>query len=312
MTARYVAAVDLGGSRVRTAVAGEDGELLARGAEPMRSEASPEAVVQSVLASVESLVAEAGGRGPPLAIGVGVPGTVIPHEGKVIGAVNLPAWQMVSVAEVVGRRWPIPVALENDVNMAALGEGWRGAAKDMGTFVFVALGTGVGGGVIIDGRLHRGARGLGGEVCYSCLGREHLHVDYQPAGCLERLAGGPAIARRGSEAVGRPVSSEEVFELARQGDVAARRVVEETAEYLAVAFTNIAALLDPEAIVVGGGIGQQGELLLAPVRELVHKHVPTRVPIVPSALGEDAQLYGAVRSALDLLYSGPGSSEGER
>ncbi|MGB6894782.1 MAG: ROK family protein [Dehalococcoidia bacterium] len=303
-TPRHVAAVDLGGSLVRTAIASEGGDLLARRAEPVDQEAPAEKVVEGILDSLESLLAEVGGRGPPLALGIGVPGLVVPHEGKVIAAVNLPAWQTVSLAELVRRRWPIPVAVENDANMAALGEGWRGVAQGMKTFVFVALGTGVGGGVIVDGQLQRGARGFGGEVCYSCLGREHLEVDYAPAGCLERLVGGPAIARRGSEALGRPVSSEQVFELARQGDAAARGVVRETAEYLAVAFTNMAALLDPEAIVVGGGIARQGELLLAPVRELVHRHVPTKVPILMSALGEDAQLYGAVRSALDLLYSG--------
>jgi glucokinase len=301
MAPRYIAAVDLGASRVRTAIADEGGDLLARRAELMDPEAPPEKVVQDILESLELLLAEVGGRGSPLALGIGVPGVVIPHEGKVIAPVNLPAWQTVSVAELVQRRWPVPVALENDANMAALGEGWRGAAKGMKTFVFVALGTGVGGGVIVDGRLHRGARGFGGEVCYSCLGREHLEADYGLAGCLEGLVGGPAIARRGSEALGRTVSSQQVFELARQGDAAARRVVRETAEYLAVAFTNMAALLDPEAIVVGGGIALQGELLLAPVRELVHRHVPTRVPILTSALGEDAQLYGAVRSALNLL-----------
>lgn len=303
-TPRHIAAVDLGGSLARTAVASEDGDLLARRAEPVDPKAPPEKVVQDILESLESLLAEVGGRGPPLALGIGLPGLVIPQEGKVIAPVNLPAWQpAVAVADLVRRRWPVPVAVENDANMAALGEGWRGAARGMKTFVFVALGTGVGGGVIVDGRLQRGARGFGGEVCYSCLGREHLDVDYSPAGCLERLAGGPAIARRGSEALGRPLSSEQVFDLARQGDAAAQRVVRETAEYLAIAFTNMAALLDPEAIVVGGGIARQGELLLAPVRELVHRHVPTKVPILASTLGEDAQLYGAVRSALDLLYS---------
>lgn len=304
MAGGLVAAVDLGASRLRCALADGAGELVARRSEPVDAAAGPETVVERMVNVLTSLLAERGERAPPRAIGIGLPGVVVPGEGTVLAPTNLPAWQTVPLADLVRRRWPIPLALENDANMGALGEGWRGAARGMRTFIFVALGTGIGAGLVIDGRLHRGASGYAGEVCYVCLGPEHLGIDYGPGGCLEGLVGGPGITRRGSQALGRAVSSEEVFALARRGDAKALAVVQETAEYLGIVFAGMAAVLDPEAIVVGGGIGQQGELLLAPLREVVRRLLPTPVAIVPSALGEDAQLYGAVRSALDAARRG--------
>jgi predicted NBD/HSP70 family sugar kinase len=230
---------------------------------------------------------------------MGLPGVVDPAQGTVASPANLPGWGQVPVARILSGDDRVPVALENDANIAALGERWRGAARDWRTFVFVALGTGIGAGVVVDGRLHRGARFFAGEIAYLPTGRSHVRGPFDPDVGLEGEAGGRAIGPRLSRALGREITTEEAFALARHGDPRALAIIGEAQEHLAVALSAIAAILDPDGMVVGGGMSLQGEFLLGPVREMVHRQVPTKPPLVVSELGEDAQLCGAIRVALD-------------
>ncbi len=300
----FVAGVDLGATNLRVAVATLDGEIAARRAGPVDLSRPPEAVVRDIRRQVDEVLRHVWPGARLRAIGMGLPGIVDPGRGVVASPANLPGWGAVPVAELLSGDDRVPVAVENDANIAALGERWRGAARDWETFAFVALGTGIGAGLVVDGRLHRGARFFAGEVAYLATERAHVRGPYDPAGCLEGQAGGKAIGRRLSELLGREATAEEAFRLARQGDPKALAVVREVQEHLAVALIAIAALLDPDGIVVGGGMSSQGEFLLGPVREMVHRHVPTKPPVVVSALGEDAQLVGAVRAALDRCAEG--------
>jgi len=228
---------------------------------------------------------------------------VNPETGTVGAAANLAGWIDVPVAEMLRRRLPVPVQVENDVNMAALGEMWRGAGRGHRHILFVAPGTGIGGGVIIDGRLHRGAHRFAGEIGYSCPGPEHLEADYGLLGRLEALASGPGLLRRARQRLGERLPADatarDVFEMARAGDAEAIALCEETATLIGIAVGNVVTVLDPEIIVFGGGMSREGEALLSRVREVVYRIVPVKPEIVVSTLGEDAQLYGAALLALE-------------
>jgi glucokinase len=201
------------------------------------------------------------------------------------------------------------VRLENDANMAALGEWWRGAGAGKSSLFFVALGTGIGGGAVVDGRLLRGSHGLAGEVGYTCLGTDYLGMDFGTSGCLEHLAAAPGVVRRARDALGprlpQAAAARDVFDLALAGDPDAIRVRDETAVFLGIGIANAVALLDPEIVVLGGGMSQHGEPLLDRIRETVREIVPLQPEIRLSALGEEAQLYGAVFAALETDRGGP-------
>jgi len=214
------------------------------------------------------------------------------------------------------RRFPVPVQVENDVNLAALGEMWRGAGRGRRHLLFVAPGTGIGAGIIIDGRLHRGAHHFAGEIGYCCPSPEYLDEDYGLLGCLETLASGPGLLRRARERLGGRLdagaTARDVFEMARAGDAEAAALCEETATLIGIAVGNVVAALDPEVVVFGGGLSREGESLLGRVREVVYRMVPVRPEIVVSTLGDDAQLHGAVRAALEAAGLGASRTAGGR
>ncbi len=299
----FVAGVDLGATNLRVAVAGLDGEIAARRSEAVDLARPAEDVVRGIRRTVDEVARQVWPAARPRAIAMGMPGIVDPQRGTVASPANLPGWGSVPVASLLRGDDAIPVGLENDANMAALGEQWRGVARGWRTFVFIAMGTGIGAGVVVDGKLLRGRRFFGGEIAYMATDVEHVRGPFDPDACLEGIVGGRAIGPRASAALGRQVTTEQVFDLARSGDQKAMAVIREVQENLAVALSAVVALLDPDGIVIGGGISSQGEFLVGPVREMLHRQVPTNVPVELSALGEDAQLAGAIRVALDLASS---------
>ncbi len=305
-----VAAVDLGGSHFSSVLADERGRFLARAASSIRGDEGPERILGMIADAIEELLRKQHGSLEDLrAVALAVPGLVDPETGAVGAAANLAGWIDVPVAEMLRRRLPVPVRVENDVNLAALGEMWRGAGHGRRHLLFVAPGTGIGAGVIIDGRLHRGAHRFAGEIGYSCPGPEHLEADYGLLGRLEALASGPGLLRRARQRLGERLPAEatarDIFEMARDGDTEAIALCEETATLIGIAVGNAVTVLDPEMIVFGGGLSREGEALLSRVREVVYRIVPVRPEIVVSTLGEDAQLYGAVLMALEAAGLGP-------
>ena len=226
-----------------------------------------------------------------------VPGLVDAAAGRVLTAGNLDGWVDLPLADQLAARCAVPVAIEHDANAAALGERWRGAARNLEKFAFVALGTGIGVGIVIDGRVYRGAHHAAGELGDLVVGREFLGQERGGQGNLAQLIGGKTLRRRAKQATGDDLSSADVISRA-EDDAALAVMADEVADYLAMAIIAIAALLDPEAIIVGGGTAEAGEDLLDPVRERVAREVPALPVIIASALGSEAQLYGAVFAAL--------------
>ncbi|HYM27791.1 MAG TPA: ROK family protein [Steroidobacteraceae bacterium] len=296
----FIAAVDLGASNLRVAIANEDGEIEARRHAPLPP-GSPEPVLERVGRTIDDLVRGVWVGASVAAIGVVLPGMVDPSAGTVASIANMPGWDNVPIARLLGTSRGVPVAIENDANAAAIGEGWLGTAKGLREFVFIALGTGIGAGVVLDGRIHRGAHYLAGEVAFFPMTGEQLRAgDWQH--CLEGSVGGRAMDHRAADLLGERATAAELFAAARAGQPAAAAWLAETQEYVAMAVAQIAALLDPEAIVFGGGVAiAQGEAFLASVRNLALPCTPGTPRILLSSLGEDAQILGAVRLALDRL-----------
>ena len=294
-----VVGVDVGGTK--TALLATDvgtGEDLATETYDTEAEAGPAAMIDELSGAIERIVEAAGRRREDLrAVGVAVPGHVAVEAGRVIAAGNLRGWSDVPLRDLLGRKLGVPVWVDQDGNAAALGEHWRGGAKEMHNFVFLTLGTGVGAGLMINGRLRRGRHNAAGEVGNFVMGREFLGQRQEQHGNLELLVGGPAIRERVREAIGEELSAAEALRRAAEDERLAP-IAAEVIDYVAMAVIAIVALLDPEAIIFGGGTAEAGEALIDPVRERVERELTMRPALMRSVLGAEAQLHGAVFGAL--------------
>jgi glucokinase len=294
-----VLGVDIGGTK--TALLAWDlatGAVLAQDVFPTPSEIGPEAMVDSLVEASDALLTGCGQERASLrGVGVAVPGLVDAEAGVVLTAGNLAGWSQVPLCDLLQAKLQIPAIIEHDANAAALGERWRGAARDLESFAFVALGTGIGVGIVLNGQLHRGAHNAAGELGDLVVGREFLGQERDGQGNLAQLIGGKALRRRAKQATGDDLSAADAITLADE-DAKLAAMADEVDDYLAMAIIAISALLDPEAIIVGGGTAEAGEDLLDPVRERVAREVPAPPVIIASALGSEAQLYGAVFAAL--------------
>jgi len=298
MRGSYIAGIDLGATNVRIAIADVDGNIEARRHFPL-PEGEPAAVIHKLAATVDDLARGVWVGAKVDAIGIALPGLVDPAAGLVASVANIRGWESIPLAELLAGPRRIPVAMENDANAAAVGEGWLGAARGMRHYVFLALGTGIGGGVVIDGQVHHGAHFLAGEVAFAPMTRDQARTGGWQHN-LEALVGGRAIAVRAAEILGEGAKPADLFDAARAGKPQAADWLAETQEYVAMATAGIIAVLDPDAVIFGGGvIAAQGDWFLDRVRELAHRSTPADTPIVRSQLGEDAQILGAIKLARD-------------
>lgn len=297
-----VVGVDVGGTKTALMACDLDGNELAR----LKFETPhvPPAEFMTYLAGFVALVLHEAGSAPErlAALGIAVPGPVDPASGRVLVAGNLEGWRDVPLRDLVRDRFAVPAFVEHDANAAAIGERWRGCAQDLDDFVFLALGTGIGAGIYIDGALHRGHRFAAGEVGNFILSRKHLMKPgkRRTDGDLAKLVGGPSIRAAGRRAVHEKVSAADVVERAVD-DKRLKRIADRLADHVAMAVVNIAALLDPPVVVFGGGTSAAGDDLLDLVRARVARELEAPPAIVVSLLGEDAQLHGAVHGALEAL-----------
>jgi predicted NBD/HSP70 family sugar kinase len=301
-TAAYVAGVDVGRSWVRVAVADLGGEVVGRRDERNRARGA-DALVEHVRALAREVGAEAGiARGDVVHTVVGSPGVLDPETGRLRYAANLPGWGRAGLVDELRGALTPSLAIDNDINLAALGERAYGHGRDVADFVYLSIGTGVGMGVVVGGELHRGARGAAGEVGFLPLAEGGLGAHGRPParGALEEAAAAGGIVRTGREmGMKGALTAERIFNAAKAGDATARATVEREAERLAVVVAAVAAIVDPALIVLGGGIGANADLLLDHLDEAVAALTPLRPPVVLSDLGADAILLGAIATALD-------------
>lgn len=299
--------VDFGGTSVKFGVV-RDGELIGDIERVLtRDVSSPDAMVEAMAAKVRDLCA----RHPDIkAVGVGVPGAV-DAEGVTYNLTNVPGWRDVPLKEILERECEMPVAVDNDANCAAFAEWKFGAGKGFKNLVLVTLGTGVGGGLILNGELYRGSNLAAGEIGQMSIDFNGVDGPYGNFGALERYIGHQQIseiARQRFLEAGREVSNEAcspeaLAESANQGDEIAHQVWHVVADYLGTVLASVIYLLNPDAIVVGGGVAHAGEVLFDPLRERVRvmlsKEFFERLSILPAELGNSAGIIGSAALALD-------------
>jgi len=232
---------------------------------------------------------------------VGVPGVVDPERRAISLATSVAGLEGATFATELEECLGLGVWLENDVNLAALGEQWQGVARGVDDFLFLSIGTGMGAGLVLRGELHRGHNGAAGEVDFSFVGLDH---DVDPcAGAVAAFATRLAAGRPGGTVLAEPYDARDIFAAARAGDAVAAEVVQEVARRIALHAVPVAAVTDVSLVVLGGGLGSNGDLLLAPVRSLLDRWIPYPPNVAVSSLGEAAVLTGALalglRHALD-------------
>ncbi len=315
MEERTVLSVDLGATRTRVAVVREDGEVLARMEGLTPQNAGAEGVVEQVLALSREVSQQVPRR--HAAMGVAVAGLVAGAEGRVVAAPNISGFRDVPLAALLEARAGVPVFIENDASAAALGEFRYGAGRGTRHLLHATLGTGIGGGIVIDGRLYRGARGFAGEIGHIVLDPSGPRCGCGGRGCLEALASGVALANRARkllaagrapllrELVGeREPTGEDLYEAAKRGDVAAEAEVRNAGHLLGLGLASLLNVLNPDALTLSGGLLAMGEMYLGPMREAMRA-----VPFVASAatsvrlteLGDDTGLLGAAAVAFARL-----------
>lgn len=303
--AGYVFAADIGGSKVRAGIADPYGEVLVERTVPTAGK-SGGALLDQLIRLYRELTPEAKLEpGHVWAAGIGIPGVYDAASDKVRSAPNLPLdMEELPVGAALTDGLGIPVEIENDVNLAAVGERWRGLARDHDNFVVISIGTGIGMGIVVGGELYRGSRGAAGEIDFLPVGADPFD-GHRGHGPFEWASAGPAILRRLEDELARGEGTSVdaargvrgIFEAAERGDGAAVRVVEQEAQTVAMAITAVAAVLDPELVVLGGGVGSNPGLL-EPVRRYVERVFPRPIQIEVSALGAAAAFHGAVAVAL--------------
>ena len=289
--AAFVLGLDLGARFLRGAVADLSGELSAR-QDVEHKGADADEALRVIVELRDTLLGSAGVPADRLdGVVVGVPGMVERATGRVQLASNVSRLEGRDFGADLAERLGAEVTLENDINLAALGEQSRGIARGIDDFVFLSVGTGLGAGLVLGGELHRGHHGAAGELDYA-LGANHEAVD-PCAQAISELAR-DAAARAPGSALNPPYDGRSIFAAARAGDAAALGVVEELARRIALHAAPIAAVADVELVVLGGGLGANGDLLLEPVRALLGKWTPYPPRVEASTLGEAAVLTGAV------------------
>jgi len=234
-------------------------------------------------------------------IGVGAPGVTLHQDGIVTWAYTL-HWENFPLKSRLAQRYNFPITVDNDVNLAALGELWFGSGQNCHNMILIAIGTGIGAGVIIDGALYRGAQEASGEIGNIIPGREFLGKNYQEFGALESVASGTGIAARARELLKSNrsqhelinLTAEDVFDAARKGESWAWVVVNETVDYLAVAIANLVSFFDPELVVLGGGVSRSADLLISPILNRINGTIPNPPKLVVSTLGLKATVMGAI------------------
>ena len=315
---KFILGVDLGGTNIVVGAMPEDGsrEIAVR-SEPTHAQRGAEGVVDRIVALIaqtmsDVIVKEKAQATDFLGIGVGAPGPLDREKGIVVIAPNL-GWINFPLRDAISSRIRLPVTLDNDANCATVGEWWRGAARGARNAVGITIGTGIGGGVILDGQLYHGSSDVAGEIGHTTIDSTGRYCKCGNYGCLEAYASGTAIAARAREALERDEASAlrtmvdgdltrltaaTVYQAAHDGDALAREIVHDTARFLGTGIGNILNILNPDVVVLTGGVTKAGELLFEPLRAEVKRRAfrpaVAACRIVPGELDGSAGMVGAV------------------
>jgi glucokinase len=311
----FVAGIDIGPTRTRLGLADLRGQLLAHRIVCTPTDVDPLTLLTLLADHVHALAQESS-LSPErmLAVGVGAPGAVDPRRGMVVAlAPNLKGWSEVPVETILRGALGAPVVVENDVNLAVLGEHWKGAAQGHDTCVFLYFGTGIGAGIMVNGHLYHGHHFLAGEIGLMCMGPQHVDTDFGSRGCLETLSGLGALKARWKHAQADSADwVSDLFRAAANGDLAARAAVDDAGTILGIAAANVCSVLDPSLVVLGGSLAAQGDAFIDRVRSIIGRIIPTPPPVVASALDKNAPLWGGLLVATHEARAGLRQQLGHR
>jgi predicted NBD/HSP70 family sugar kinase/biotin operon repressor len=301
--AGVVGGVDFGHRHLRVAIADLAHTVLAEDARRLELGHSAADDIRLVAATLDELLARCGlNRDAILGLGVGLPAPVDPVTGQVGSSSILPGWVGVPAAETVSAAFGVPVIVDNDANLGALAEMLWGAAQGCEDLVYIKASTGIGAGLVMHGRVYRGAAGTAGEIGHMTIDEAGALCRCGNRGCLESYAGSAALVELLRASHGPDVDPQRLIRLAIDGDPGARRVLGDAGRYIGVAVANLCNLMAPQLVVVGGELTQTGSVLLDPIRTMVQRRsIPTAAhtaEIVPGALGERAEVLGGVARAL--------------
>jgi glucokinase len=317
---QYIIGVDLGGTNIVAGAIREDGsDVVALRSEPTRADQGADAVIDRISRMIDTVIAETIAqtgtrRADVIGIGVGAPGPLDRERGIVVTTPNL-GWTNFPLRQVIAERTGIATRIDNDANCATLGEWWLGAAQGGRNVIGMTIGTGIGGGIILDGKLYHGSSDVAGEIGHATIDITGRLCKCGNYGCLEAYASGPSIAARAREAVTgdeesllyrivqgdlERITAANVYEAAKLGDEAAVDVVRETARFLGAGIANLLNIFNPDVVVIAGGVTQAGATLFEPLRKEVRKRAfrpaVDSCRIVPGSLPGSAGVVGAVAS----------------
>ena len=309
---QYVVGVDLGGTKIATALHDQNGTILHRVQYQTAKLKSAEEVINCLVDSVN----EVRGDYPIVGVGVASPGAVDTEQGLILKGTNLPDWSNIPLQREMESKLKLPVKVVNDANAAAWGEYYAGAGKNSKTMVYVTLSTGIGSGIVLDGKLLLGSNGFAGELGHTVIGQDGATCSCGEIGCWEAFASGTSMARFATGAAeknvtlmtelaekdGTPIGAKHLFAAARLGDRVACEIVDEVTDYVALGLKNVVHTFNPDCIVIGGGVSLAGDELFTPVlektRNLVMKPYRDTFSIVPASLGGDVGIVGAATLSL--------------
>lgn len=309
MSEKIYVGVDLGGTAIKVGICNEEGQLLHTYEGPTEVAKGADTVVANIEKYVRHVVEESPFAWEQVAgVGAGVAGFTNVREGIIILAPNV-GLKDLHIREILEQRLGKPIKINNDANVAALGEAWGGAGKGIENCVCYTLGTGVGGGIIINGKIYQGFSGMAGELGHMSVvpDLEAIGCGCGQMGCLETVSSATGIIRMAKDAVARGdrtslthvenIMAKDVFDAAKEGDEAAIRIVNRAAYYLGKSMAAVAVVLNPELFIVGGGVSKAGDILFNEIRSVFAKLTPEPVQkgmkIIPATLGNDAGMVGA-------------------
>lgn len=317
MSKRAAVGVDLGGTKIHTVVATPAGEVLGEERCATGAAEGPDAVLGRLIGTIRGSLNRAGLASDAIAgVGISSPGPCDPKRGVVTNAPNLTGWQEIPIVRIVSEQMGVPALLENDANAACYGEYRFGAGRGFKHILYMTLGTGIGGGIIIDGKIYEGASGAAGEVGHITIDQNGPPCNCGGRGCLEALASGPAIAREAASAIaagrspllaqlagGGAPAPEHVLAAAQRGDDVAAGIIEQAGRQLGIGLIGLLNCFDPQALILGGGLLGLGDRYIGTAvrlaRERAFAQIVADVTITKAALGERAGALGAAALVME-------------
>ncbi len=313
---KHVLAADIGGTNTRMAVVNEDGDILTLLKKSTYCKEGRDEMIRFIVSCAgETIERSKLSKEEICGMGIGFPGPLNVETGTIFNPPNLIGWDSVPLRDILEKELKVPVAIENDANAAALGEWWKGAGSGTGSLFCITLGTGVGGGIILDGKIWHGASSIAGEIGHTTVIRDGIKCTCGNIGCLERYACSGGILKRVNDALLKGKENDlqllmnlkQVDQMVEQGNEIVLNVIKETGVILGIAIANIANLLNPEMIVLFGGVTNLGENLVEPLKEEVKrrafKKATESLRIELSQLGDNSGTLGAAKNILSKLQN---------